>query len=367
MLSNGFGRTSAYMRRRAKRRAYPRGAAMLAALTLGFLLGLGFSPRGAAKNYDLPPLSLTPESSPAPSEDRAEALEASLDEGPAVKLPSSVITVSIGGEPVTMELEEYIVGVVAAEMDASSEPAALEAQAIAARTFTALHMEGRASCKSGCTVCSDPHCCQAYMTEAELSAFWGARFETNIQKIRSAVEATRGVVATYGGKLISALYHASSGPATESSAEVFAVAQPYLVSVESFEGDSEMVSVQEFPLEETIDKLNAAFPQAGLSLPLSEGDFDIWGRTKSGRVQLIRIGGAVVTGGQMRMALGLRSTAFDVTHDGSTISFTCTGYGHGVGMSQTGANEMAKDGATCREIITHFYTGTELAVLVYGG
>ena len=282
-----------------------------------------------------------------------------------VSLKSSLITVCVDGKPVEMELEDYLVGVVAAEMPASSRPAALEAQAVAARTFTALRMQGKPACRSGCTVCSDVHCCQAYRSDASLRKLWGKNYDVYIEKIRSAVRNTEGIVVTFEGKLISALYHASCGPYTENSEEVFAVALPYLVSVDSFEGDAEMITVQEFPLAEVVEKLNRLYPDAGMTVPPDPLDFDIWGTTDAGRVQLIRIGGTVITGAAMRKALGLKSTRFTVEIKGDSIVFTCYGYGHGVGMSQTGANEMAKDGADFTEIITHYYTGTELALLEF--
>lgn len=286
---------------------------------------------------------------------------------PTILLDSPEITVSIKGEKTVMLLEDYLVGVVAAEMPASSRPAALEAQAVAARTFTALRITGKSKCKSGCDVCDDVHCCQAYAELSELQAAWGRNYESNIEKIAGAVRSTEGRVVTYNGKLISALYHASSGPYTENSEEVFAVALPYLVSVESHEGKAEMIAVQEFPLDQTVEKLNSLYPDAEMRLPLDPTDFDVWGRTDAGRVQLIRLGGTVVTGAALRKALGLKSTRFEVSIKGDKIVFTCVGYGHGVGMSQTGANEMAKDGADCEEILTHFYTGTEIALIVYSG
>ena len=288
------------------------------------------------------------------------------ERGERIELPSSVLTVSVDGEPVEMELEEYLFGVVAGEMSASSEPEALKAQAVAARTFTALHMAGRAKCRSGCTVCDDPFCCQAYMKSEELKKAWGSKYEENAGRIRAAVSGTSGVVAVYEGELISALYHASSGPATESSEEVFAVAMPYLVSVDSPEGDAGSVSAQYFEARELVEKLNAAFPEAKLSLPLGEGAIRIVSRTESGRVQKAAVGGAEVTGGMLRAALGLKSTAFTLALDAQGAEFTCLGYGHGVGMSQCGANEMAKNGSDYKEILAHYYTGTELAGLSFG-
>lgn len=282
-----------------------------------------------------------------------------------IRLDSSVITVCVDGVPETMELEDYLVGVVAAEMSVKSEPDALRAQAVAARTFTALHIIGSAKCSSGCTVCSDHRCCQAYKGTDVLKSAWGSKYETYIAKILDAVRSTEGLVVTYEGKLISALYHASSGPATENSEEVFAVALPYLVSVESFEGEAEMVSIQEFPVEDVVKKINARYPEAEMTAPLSPTDFDIWGRSESGRVQLVRIGNSVISGSDLRKVLGLKSASFTVSFNEEKVTFTCLGYGHGVGMSQVGANEMAKDGADFRTILAHFYTGTDISRLAF--
>ena len=354
-----------------------RGVAALTALIVGIIIGgLLFSSGKEAERLCSPSedthglLPLTPafsgsgaDVSPAPSDAGGSP---AVSGGKTVTLPSPVITVSVKGKPVNMELEEYLIGVVAGEMPASSEPAALCAQAVAARTFTALHMAGKAKCRSGCTVCDDPGCCQAYLSPDELASAWGEKYSEYIKKITTAVRETEGLVSVYDGELISAFYHASSGPATESSEEVFAMALPYLVSVDSREGDREMVTRQEFSAEEVVRRINLAYPEANMTLPLSEGDLDIWGRTESGRVQLIRIGETVIPGGALRKVLGLKSTAFDVKKDGDTVTFTCLGYGHGVGMSQTGANEMAKEGAGFDEILKHYYTGTEIVPLEFG-
>ena len=367
---------SSYGRRRAKsggaRGLYA--AALIFALALGFFLGRSApEKRRREAGYLLP---LTPEAelfTEAPAgetEAPKEAAEPAPTDAPSdeefIILPSSVLTVSLDGVPTEMELEEYLVGVVAAEMPASSEPEALRAQAVAARTFTALHMAGGAKCRSGCTVCSDPACCQGYMEGSALSSLWGEKYPEYLEKIRAAVRDTEGLVAAYEGKLISAVYHASSGPYTESSEEVFACAMPYLVSVESFEGSSEVVSTRVFSEEDAAKLLNRAFPQAKLTVPIGEDGIEVWGRNPSGRVQLVRVGATVVTGQQLRSALGLKSTAFTVELADGKLTFNCEGYGHGVGLSQTGANEMAKEGFGFREILSHFYTGIALARLKFG-
>ena len=352
-------------------------AAMLAlGMAAGLLLGSARGPRGTEIGAELIGKQEREQTARGSAAEGAEesrlwlvpdgAAEAREDDGEErIKLPSSRLTVSLGGEPREMELEEYLVGVVAGEMSASSEPEALKAQAVAARTFTALHMAGRARCKSGCTVCTDPSCCQAYLGEDELKAAWGGKYDENIAKIRAAVEGTRGTVVVYEGELISALYHASSGSATESSEAVFAMALPYLVSVTSPEDDSETVSVQRFGAEELAQKLNEAFPEAMLSAPLTVDAISVLERSESGRVQRVKIGNTEVSGCMLRAALGLRSTAFTLVQDGDGAAFTCTGYGHGVGMSQLGANEMAREGADYEQILEHYYTGTRLARAEY--
>lgn len=365
--------------RTARRRSGERGLygirawiALVTVLCVGIFFGsmLGRS----EPDKPAPVLPLTPDAAVptgengsvfVPTETDAPSDTAIPQQEGVVRLDSSVITVCVDGVPETMELEDYLVGVVAAEMSVKSEPDALRAQAIAARTFTALHMQGSAKCPSGCTVCSDHRCCQAYKRTDVLKSVWGSKFDSYMAKILDAVRSTEGLVVTFEGKLISALYHASSGPATENSEEVFAVALPYLVSVDSREGDAEMVSVQEFAVEDIVKKINSLYPEAEMKAPLSPTDFDIWGRSDSGRVQLVRIGNSVISGSELRMALGLRSASFTVTFDEKKVTFTCLGYGHGVGMSQVGANEMAKDGSDFRAILAHFYTGTAISRLVY--
>ena len=247
-------------------------------------------------------------------------------------------------------------------MPASFETEALKAQAVAARTFTVKHMAGEARCRSGHTVCTDPSCCQAYITVGQMKKSWGDRFDTYYNRIRDAVLSTAGQVLTSGGELVNAVYHSSSGGRTENSEAVFAVALPYLVSVES-EGEEtmpEFSSVKTYPREEFVAAVNAAFPDAMLSDP--EKDVTVWERTESGRITIIRLGGTVVTGQQLRSALKLHSTNMLFSFTPDSVIITCYGYGHGVGMSQCGANAMAKRGADYTEILKHYYTGVEIGL-----
>ena len=245
-----------------------------------------------------------------------------------------------GEEVVPMDTEDYIIHVTAAEMPATYEKEALKAQAVAARTFAMKHLTGELRCKSGHTICTDYACCQAFLTTEQLRERWGSSFEDYYARIEAAVHETEGLVLTSGGELVTALYHSSSGGRTENCEAVFAVALPYLVSAEF------------------ISKVNSAFPDAQMSDPAK--DVDVWQRTESGRIQLIRLGGTVVTGQQLRNALKLRSTNVKFSITQSNVKITCFGFGHGVGMSQCGANAMAKNGSSFDEILQHYYTGVDI-------
>lgn len=259
-----------------------------------------------------------------------------------------------------MKLEDYIIHVVAGEMPASYEIEALKAQAVAARTYALKHIKGEAKCKSGHTICTDPGCCQACLSTEEMRSSWGKSYSTYYDKIKEAVSATSGEVLTSEGVLISALYHSSSGGKTENSEAVFAVALPYLVSVDSVgeEDSPEYSDEKTFTNAEICTIINEAFPQAKLKNPSEQ--IDIWGRTDSGRVKLVQLGDTVVNGQQLRSLLKLHSTNFSFKFNKDSVTITCIGFGHGVGMSQCGANVMAKRGSNYKEILEHYYTGVKL-------
>lgn len=260
-----------------------------------------------------------------------------------------------------LEIEDYLVHVVAGEMPAVFEEEALKAQAVAARTFTEKRITGGSKCKSGCDVCTDPGCCQAFAFTTSLERAWGEDFEKYYEKIVTAVSSTRGEVLVNDGKLITALYHSSSGGMTENSEEVFAVALPYLVSVvsEGEEKQSCYSSEKLIPYDVFMDTVNSVYPEAAMEDP--EADIAVWGRTESGRVKLVQLGGTVVSSQQFRSLFDLHSTNFTFEFVENAVKITCLGYGHGVGMSQCGANAMAERGCTYREILKHYYTGVDIA------
>lgn len=257
------------------------------------------------------------------------------------------ITVKNGTYTEIMDLEEYLVGVVLGEMPASFDPEALKAQAVVARTYTLRHRE-IGSKHDDADVCTDSACCQAYR---EPSAN-----EASVDKIRSAVEATRGQVLTYGEELIEATYFSSSGGKTEDAKAVWGSDLPYLQSTDSPEDSYESITVRSVTLS------SQEFQKAlGRDL---KGECSTWfgpvSYTKGGGVEKIAIGGSTYTGTEIRKLLDLRSTAFQISVTGDTVTITTRGYGHRVGMSQYGAEAMAVTGSTYDEILAHYYRGTVL-------
>lgn len=254
--------------------------------------------------------------------------------------------------PVDMELEEYLVGVVLAEMPVSFEPEAQKAQAVVARTFTLRCAQGGKHTEAA--VCMDSGCCQAYMAPEAYLAKGGT--QEGIDRMRSAVEQTAGQVLTYEGTLIEATYFSCSGGATEDAVAVWGTDVPYLRSVSSpgEEDAAHFTDTVTFSAEEFAGAL-------GLKLT---GKPEKWlGKTTytaGGGVDTMVIGGETFQGTTLRKALSLRSTAFTITAGEDFITITTRGYGHRVGMSQFGADAMAVEGSTYREILAHYYQGTEL-------
>ena len=261
-----------------------------------------------------------------------------------------------------MPLEAYILGVVAAEMPASFDPEALRAQAVAARTYT-LYKGAHGGCRSAsASVCTNSACCQAYAPDDALRVRWGADYADNLSKITDAVASTAGQVLLYDGAPIEALYHSASGGRTEDSEAVYAAAVPYLRAVESTNesGSSRLTGTATFSRKDFASRVNSTWAGARLDPATLENDVEILRTSESGRVQEMRLGGKAVTGKQVRRLFGLDSTLFTVTFTRSSVRFDTRGFGHGVGMSQTGANSMGKGGRTYEEILLYYYTGTTL-------
>ena len=275
---------------------------------------------------------------------------------------SYTLRVLLGDEVKTMTMGEYLQGVVRAEMPASFEQQALCAQAVAARTYTLYKMASGGNHGDTADVCGDHTCCQAYLDKETAAANWGENAANYEAKVENAVSLTDGQTILYAGQPILAVFHSSSAGTTKRAGEVWTDDLPYLQSVESPEGEGvpNYYSRAEFTPEEFKALFLAAYPEAKLSGPASG-----WMRDRivgeDGNVESVTVGGVTVRGAKLRTVFSLRSATFETAVEDGKIVFFVTGYGHGVGMSQYGAEKMAMDGATWREIVTHYYTGVTVA------
>ena len=261
------------------------------------------------------------------------------------------------------ELDIYGAGFLRAEMPASFELEALKAQAVAARTYTLHKMaQGAIARHPDADACDDITCCKAYETAEDAAAGWGAGALYYEEKLARAVAETDGEVIVYNGEPVLAVFFSSAAGHTQGAGEVWQTDLPYLQSVDSPEDDSlvpNYYSVVTFTTQEFRDRFLAVYPAAKLNGDAGSFLTDIT-RNDAGFVSTLRVGGVTVRGNELRTILGLRSPSFTVEVSGDTLTFHVTGYGHGVGMSQYGANAMAKEGHTCEEILEHYFTGAQV-------
>jgi len=266
---------------------------------------------------------------------------------------------------IKLPLEEYLVGVVAAEMPAEFPEEALKAQAVAARTYAVKRLIGGGVANplhQGADLCDDHRHGQAWLSREELKRKWGTlRYYKYYYKVKAAVDETKGEVLTYQGQLIDPAYHAACGGRTENSEDVWAFQLPYLRSVTCpYEDDPQSVQTVSFSLEQFDQALGsslAAVPVSGNSV----GDsLRVLERTSTGRPKELVVGDRKISALTFRELLDLRSTNFTWELAGGSIKITTTGHGHGVGMCQYGASGMAKHGYNYRVILGHYYSGAEV-------
>ncbi len=262
-----------------------------------------------------------------------------------------------------MDLEEYICGVVSAEMPASFPLEALKAQAVAARSYVMNKIEKNLDLPEhhGAQVCTDSAHCKAWMSREERMGKWAAEeAEGNMRKIERAVYDTKGEIITYGGEPAVAVFYAISSGKTENSKEVWGGDVPYLQSVESpHDVNAPGYSSQEvMTLEEFKNKFKAAHPEADFEGKWYSGEI----RSQGGAVAQAEIGGVKVKGTEIRTIYGLRSHNFTLKL-GEKAVFDVVGYGHGVGMSQWGAKFYAEEGKSYRDILRIYYSGVEIEEL----
>jgi stage II sporulation protein D len=265
------------------------------------------------------------------------------------------------GETVSLPLEAYVRGVIAAEMPPEFELEALKAQAIAARTYIIRRLRSGdfSDLPEGAdgAVVTDTVQHQAFATEEALRERWGwLHYSRNLDKMTRAVNETEGIILTYAGEPIDAVFFSASNGFTENSEDYWVSEIPYLRSVESPWDEQEAPNFERlasFSIQEMYERL-------GLAASSGEAEIEVLERSESGRVLKVSVAGKEFTGREMREKLGLASNDFTWEISGETILFTTKGFGHGVGMSQWGANGMAKEGKTAEEILRHYYSGVEL-------
>ena len=304
---------------------------------------------------------LPDEPSPTPSElsSPSPTATASVYE----KAPDKEISFTVldGEEVKNVTMADYLPYVLAAEVPATFSEEALKAQAVAARTYIVYCTKHVNPKHPQADVCTEAGCCMACAKETELRGNWGDKFDEYMGAIRNAVTETDGQVLTYSGEPILASFHSSSAGKTENGSELWG-AVPYLVSVNSPETDTDVpnyvttVEVTKENFRETVLllKSDAVFTDDP-SKWVTHTELD-----DSGRVRSMTIGKTVLTGPEIRKLFELRSTAFTLEYKNGVFTFTVTGYGHGLGMSQYGANVMARNGFDYREILSHYYPETEI-------
>ena len=262
-----------------------------------------------------------------------------------------------------LELDEYLCGVVSSEMPASFEKEALKAQAVVARTYTLYKITNKAKKHGDANICDSSACCQAWISKEKRLEKWKEENRTEYwNKIVSAVNVTKGKMITYEGKPINAFFHSNSGGYTEAPLNVWGGSgYPYLQSVETAGEDaySQYSSKAIFTKKEFQEKIKKV--HTNFKIDFSRIDcIKIKEYTEGNRVKTVQIGNLELSGVEVRTLLGLRSANFKVIIEKDNIIFEVTGYGHGVGMSQTGADSLAKQGKNYEEIIHHFYTNVKI-------
>lgn len=263
---------------------------------------------------------------------------------------SSVSEITVyrsNGSVINLNMTDYLIGVVSSEMPASFNLEALKAQSVLARTYA---LKAKQTGKK----LTDTVSTQSYIDMDQMKNKWGNSFNTYYNKIKNAVENTNGEYLSYNGNYIEALYHSTNNGKTESSLDVFGNYYPYLISVSSEydKNASSYLKAISMPIDTISNKL-------GLSLN-NDSVISILSYTDGGNIKEININGNNFSGKKIRELLGLRSADFDISISDNNANITTRGYGHGVGMSQYGANGMANAGYGYKDILSHYYPGTTL-------
>ena len=263
-----------------------------------------------------------------------------------------------------IDIEEYLYGVLSSEMPSTFDEEALKAQAIAARTYVIYKMENNiTSGHKNSSVCTNSAHCQAYTSYDDLKKIKGEDWiKSDYVKVKKAVDDTKGQIVSYEEKAILPLYFSTSSGKTENSKDVFSTQYPYLVSVDSpYEENSPKYSTTySIKKSKFIKYIKNIYPQINISLDKLDKEVSIVDRTDGGCVKIIEVGNFKISGTDMRKILNLNSANFTINYNNDEMNFTVKGYGHGVGMSQWGAEGMAKKGYKYYDILFHYFKGTDI-------
>lgn len=255
------------------------------------------------------------------------------------------------GQISEIPFEDYIKGVVAGEMPTSFEEEALKAQAVASRSYVMYKIKGN---KNNDYDILNTTTHQVYLSDEKLKENWKEEYTKKINKIKSAIAQTRGEYLSYNGEIVNAMFFSTSVGATENSEEVFVSKLPYLRSVSSKWDEQSPVytDTATFELTDFYNKLNIKYNNKITVEPISQ--------TTTGRIRKLKINGIEMKGSEVATKLKLRSNFFNIIQNDNKVTITTKGFGHGVGMSQYGANGMAKEGYKYNQILKHYYQGTEI-------
>lgn len=336
----------------------------------GLVLLIGVSIVVLIVTIAMPMMTIKATSEDSPKPNIADGV---IKKNTSIKLDGeSMVKVFITAENRVEEvpLEDYIVSVVSSEMPVSFDIEALKAQSIAARTYLASRKVKPCEKATDGEICDTIHC-QVYLSKENRIAKWtegNVDGEASWEKIRKAVQATEGKVLSYDGELVMyPQFFSTSSGMTEKAVDVFSNDVPYLVSTESTGEEVAPKFESELPIsvDNFINTINSNYSEANLTSENLNSSIEIISRSESGGVKEIRLGKEKVKGTDFRMLLKLNSTNFDFEVIDDEIKFTCKGYGHGVGMSQWGANVMAKDGEKFEDILKHYYKGVDIVDLEF--
>ncbi len=267
------------------------------------------------------------------------------------------------GKTQQMDIEEYLYGVLSGEMPSDFNIEALKAQAVAARTYTIHKQENETSKHKGSAVCTDYTHCQEYKSYEELKESKGEEWiKSSYPKIKQAVNDTKGQIITYNGEPIVPLYFSTSSGKTENSEEVFSTEYPYLKSVDSpyDKYAPKYASTLKISNKDFVSKLQSTYSDINITQNNLSSQVKILSRSNGGSVEKIKLGNKELTGRDIRNILNLNSANFEIKFDTNSLDFVVKGYGHGVGMSQWGANGMAEEGYKYYEILSHYYKDTTI-------